>query len=80
MDNQSTEQQPGLTVGLVIPLRNYAFDLILFVAGTFTASIPKAKPDFVFRGVIIGGGGRAMMGRNESPHPSQHLARLQRRH
>jgi DNA-binding HxlR family transcriptional regulator len=24
--------------------------------------------------------GRAMMGRNESPHPSQHLARLQRRH
>jgi hypothetical protein len=44
MDNQSTEQQPGLTVGLVIPLRNYAFDLILFVAGTFTASIPKAKP------------------------------------
>ena len=29
---------------MVIPLRNYAFDLILFVAGTFTASIPKAKP------------------------------------
>jgi uncharacterized protein len=48
MDNQSTEQQPGLTVGSVIPLRNYAFDLILFVAGTFTASFVAGLAGFAF--------------------------------